>query len=115
MADLIHGETVKVLARLGKSSEDDFRHPTYTEVEITVNDVLVVPGPRSDLTESNRPDGKVIKYTLHFPKTYTSPLEGVRVNVRGEWFRVVGAPDHYTPENTPGKWSMPVEVEAVDG
>jgi hypothetical protein len=114
MSSLIHGETV-ILETKEETGKDGLNNPVWTTSEAVVPNVLVVPGPRADLIESNRPDGKIVKYTLHFPKTFTGDLKGCRVKVRGKWCLVVGAPDRYTPENTPGEWNMPAEVEATDG
>jgi hypothetical protein len=93
---------------------DSLNAPVFETVEVKAR-VLVAPGPRSDIKESNRPEGKLVKYTLHFPKTWTIPLEGLRIKVRGSFYKVVGVPDHYMHDLTPGPFSMPVEVEAAHG
>lgn len=94
---------------------DPFGRPTTSEVVQEVENVLVCPGASSDVFESNRPDGASVKYTLHFPKTFSGDLEGAKVEVRGNWYDVVGRPDHYTMENTPGDWWMTVEAGGVNG
>jgi len=82
----------------------------------TVDDVLVAPGPRADLSDTSRPDGDRVEWNLHFPKGYPATLRGAFISVRGgEPLRVVGDPQHYTEQNTPGRWSMPVELWRVDG
>jgi hypothetical protein len=108
------GETVIVENKV-KTGVDGHNNAVYETSETVVADVLVVPGPRADVVESNRPDGHLVKYTLHFPKTFNTPLESLRIRVRGRWLRVIGSPDHYTKENTPTRWWMPVEVGEVDG
>jgi hypothetical protein len=108
------GETVIVETRT-ETSRDSFNAPVYGYQEVQVDNVLVSPGPRSDIVESNRPDGHLVKYSLHFPKTFDTGLEGLRVKVRGKWYRIIGAPDHYAEANTPTQWWMPAEAEAVDG
>ena len=42
-------------------------------------------------------------------------LKGCRVNVRGTEYRVIGDPQRYDPENTPGDWNLTVEVGRTDG
>ena len=42
-------------------------------------------------------------------------MRGLRVDVRGEAYVVVGDPKPYTPENVPGRWWYPVEVVRCDG
>lgn len=82
----------------------------------TIENVLVSPGPRDDLRDSTRPDGKKIAWTLHFPKTFSASLEGCSISVRGLPPRpVVGNPQPYMLANTPTPWWMPVELEDVDG
>ena len=111
---MISGETVVVEYRT-ETGTDDYNAAVYSYTEETVEDVLVSPGPRSDIADPNRPDGVVVRYNLHFPKGFDKKLKGLRISVRGEWLDVIGDPDHYTLENTPGKWWMPVEVGIVRG
>ena len=54
-------------------------------------------------------------FTLCFPKTYAGDLRGRTVEVRGSECRVIGDPQRYTEENTPGDWNLTVEVTRVDG
>lgn len=108
------GETVRVKT-FQATGADPFGSPVTSEAVQDVENVLVCPGPCSDVFESNRPDGVSVKYTLHFPKTFDMTLEGAQVKVRENWYDVIGRPDHYTAENTPGDWWMPVEVGGVNG
>lgn len=90
--------------------------PLYEDVETSVDDVLVAPGARTDVVDSNRPDGVEVAWTLHFPKTFSGSLRGASVSVRGEpKARVIGDPKPFTLANTPTRWHMPVELERVDG
>lgn len=115
---LLHGETVIVYNTI-QIGIDEFNAPIYEEVEETVNDVLVSPGTQnsvdSDVLDSMRPDGALVKYTLHFPKSYTNDLTHHYISVRGHKTKVIGSPDHYTPENTPFQYNMSVNVSVVDG
>lgn len=108
------GETVTVRT-FTDDTVDDFNMPVQDHSDIEVSNVLVGPGPRSDLEVGERPDGVKVIYNLHFPKTFTGSLRGCDVQVRGEWFQVIGDPKPYTAENTPGDWNMPVEVWVADG
>lgn len=108
------GETVTVKTFTGTGT-DPFGAPIEAEETQTVDNVLVQPGACADVVESNRPSGVSVKYTLHFPKTFEGDLEGAEVEVRGNWYKVIGRPDHYTLENTPTDWWMPVEVGTVNG
>lgn len=109
------GESVTVISRV-ETGRDPGNAPIYGDVETIVDDVLVAPGPRSDVIESNRPEGVKIAWTLHFPKTFSGSLRGARISVRGQKaLSVVGDPQPYTAANTPTRWWMPVELEAVEG
>lgn len=112
---MIVGETV-VVEREQETGRDPGNNPIVETVRETVENVLVAPGSRADVTESMRPAGVEVKWTLHFPKGYPATLRGARIQVRGgDFLHVVGDPQHYTAENTPGDWSMPVELSEVNG
>ncbi|MHC6175467.1 hypothetical protein [Glutamicibacter sp. X7] len=109
------GETV-VVVRREQIGTLPGNIPEYGEVETTVEDVLVAPGPRADVVDSNRLEGVQIAWTLHFPKTFSGSLRGTSVKVRGESAcPVVGDPKPLTLANTPTRWWMPVELERVEG
>lgn len=109
------GETVIVHRRV-RTGTGPGNTPLYEDLEESVDDVLVAPGPRQDVIESNRPDGVEISWNLHFPKTFTGSLRGARISVRGEMpAPVIGDPKPYTAANTPTRWHMPVEVQYVEG
>lgn len=109
------GETV-VVERHVQSGADAHGNPIYSWVPETVDDVLVAPGPRADLSDAERPEGVRVVWNLHFPKGFPATLAGARITVRGgDPLSVIGDPQHYTEANTPTRWSMPVEVWRVDG
>lgn len=108
------GETVKVKT-FDATGTDPFGAPIVTEKVAIIENVLVQPGACADVVESNRPSGVSIKYTLYFPKTFDGDLEGAQVEVRGNWYDVVGRPDHFAAEVTPTDWWMVVEVGGVNG
>ncbi len=113
MIGLISGETIKV-SRI-KTTLDALGEPVSSETETeTVEKVLVSPGATSDL-DSSRPNGVTVAYTLCFPKSYAGELKDALVTVRGGAFRVVGDPQRYTGENTPGPWNLTCEVTRTDG
>ena len=109
---MLKGEDVTVVYRV-KNGVDGFNNDTYEDDPRTVSNVLVAPGKARNATESNRPDGVVVDYTLCFPKTFTGDLTWERVVVRGHDCSVVGHPDRYDP--CPTEWNMVVEVRRTDG
>lgn len=112
---LLNGETV-VVERHEQVGTDPGNNPIYDWVPETVEDVLVVPGARSDVTDSNRPEGVQVSWTLGLPRGYPATLRGARVKVRGQDAApVIGDPQHGTDENVPGPWTMTAELERTDG
>lgn len=109
----IKTEQVMVI-RPVETGRDSMNVPIYKWSEESPVAVVVAPGATTDL-EAIRPEGAAVSFTLHFPKSYTMSLRGCRVCVRGGEYRVVGDPQPYTMENTPGLYNRPVEVEAVYG
>lgn len=110
---LIRGETVTV--RTPTISYDEHMEEVEMWEEATVPNVVVTPGSTSNVVESARPDGTRVAFTLGFPKSFTAPIRGCRVVVRGTEYAVVGDPQPLTPGNVPGPWNYTAEVEAVDG
>lgn len=110
---MIRSEKAVVL-RPNEAGRDAMNAPVYEWVEEPPVSVVVAPGATSSLG-AERPEGVSVAMTLHFPKTYRESLRGCRVRVRGTVYRVVGDPQPYTEENTPGLYNRPVEVEAVHG
>lgn len=111
--NLIQGETVTVVRR--EAERDELGEPSAERVgRETVQNVVVAPGPTSDL-DASRPEGVTVSYTLCFPKTYDGELRGCTVEVRGTGYAVVGDPQRCAPENTPGDWNLTAEVTRADG
>ena len=110
---LLTGEDVDVLTR--SVEYDAHMEEIETWESETVGNVLVHPGSTSDVRDSSRPDGTRAAFTLGFPKSFTAPLRGCRVLVRGIECAVIGDPQPYTADNTPGPWNYTAEVERVDG
>ena len=110
---LIAGETVTV--RTPTIGYDEHMEVVESWSARPVENVVVTPGTTSDVLDSTRPDGTRVAFTLGFPKSFTAPLRGCRVLVRGIECAVIGDPQPYAAENTPGPWNYTCEVARVDG
>lgn len=112
------GVEVEVIPQTTATNPDRFGNAVHTDgTAVKVQDVLVAPGS-TDSLDASRPEGAQVAYSLHFPKTYTGPLEGCKVKLPAPWagtYRVIGDPRPYIDANTPTRWHMPVEVEAAHG
>lgn len=109
----MNGETVIIENRV-EVGKDDFNCPIYKPEEQEVHDVLVAPRTGDDKFESTRSDSVEVKYTLYFPKAFTGLVDNLRINVRGEWLNVIGAPRRFE-NNCPTRWNMVVEVGFIYG
>ncbi len=113
---MLKGDTVTVIWEDVEVGRDEFNAPiTETRTE-DVENVLIAPGARQDVSEANRPEGVVVAWELHFPKKFTESLRGALVQVPGDEPRkVIGDPRPYQAQNTPTDWNRPVELEGHDG
>ena len=110
---LLPNTSVTVIRRQ-EVGTDPFNAPIYENVSEDVAGVLITPGATSDL-DASRPEGVRVAYTIHFPKSYAKTLKGCLVQYLGDTYRIIGDPQHYMADGTPGPWDMPAEVERVDG
>lgn len=113
---MIRGTDVTVRS-FEQDGVDRLGNPIVEAREQAVGNVLIQPGATQDM-EASRPEGAVVAFTLHFPKTWTGPLEGCEVDLPQPWggtYRVIGSPAPYMDGNTPTPWHMAVEVEAAHG
>ena len=106
--------TERVSVRMPAVERDELGEPVSRSVAEAEVDAVVCPGATSDLG-AERPAGARVAYTVHFPKTWSAPLKGATLVVRGEELAVVGDPRPLTPANTPGDFNMAVEAAVVDG
>lgn len=72
-----------------------------------VDNVLVSPSERDalELKDITLPLGQRIYCRLDIPKSYTEPLHGRTVTVRGEELRIIDDRLAYEEWNTPGEWN----------
>ncbi len=53
--------------------------------------------------------------TFHFPKSFAESLRGARVTYAGTTYEVVGDPQPYLEDLTPGDWNRAVSCVIVRG
>lgn len=111
---MIEGETVTVISYT-EGGYDELGAAIKQSIEKAVANVVVFPGASKDASEDIRPDGVVVAYTLHFPKTFKDDIMGCDVIVRGHKCHVIGHPDRMPTPPCPTKWNMTVEVSYVEG
>ena len=111
---MIKGETVTVISYID-NGYDELGAPIKNPCAKNVQNVVVFPGARKDASEDTRPDGVVVAYTLHFPKTFKCDVTGCDIIVRGHTCHVIGHPDREPTPPCPTKWNMTVEVSYIEG
>lgn len=87
----------------------------FARTGAVVENVLIAPGTALDRQAADELAalGATSAFTLHFPREFEGDLEGERLVVRGEVYRVLGCPKPYTLANNITPWNMPVEVAAL--
>lgn len=101
--------------RKSKSGADEMGDPIVTWASETVDNVLYGPTRSSSVSEAYRPEGTVDTMTAVFPKSYTQSLAGCELEAMGHRWKVIGDPEAYPKELTPGKWNRSVIARRVDG
>lgn len=111
---MIKGEMVTVLFP-GSESVDPFGSPITEYESMDIDNVVIHPSDPSDYTDSNRPEGAVIQWVLHFPKSFTDSLRECKVVVRGETYDIEGDPMPYMDVNTPTPWNRRAYALRTEG
>lgn len=111
---MIFGE--RIALRIGRPfAVDEFgNEPVEYGSAQTVSNVLVAPVSSLDLG-AERPAGDATVMTFHFPKTYIGSLKGCLIGWQGRNWEVIGDPQPYSKDSTPGMWNRPVQARLVEG
>lgn len=98
------------VVRFVQTGRDAHGAPTYEETREVVPGCLMEPVSTQDSIEARQAGDSVLAH-LHIPKTYTASLAGCDViDAEGRRWHVVGDPQPYMPENTPGPWNRMVDL-----
>lgn len=113
MGSRLHGIPV-ILYEKQKIGLDPFGRPEYTEVPVTVENVLVGQPSSEELVSTFELTGKRTIYTLGIPKGDTHVWSGKKVSFFGETFRVIGKPVQGIESMIPLDWNRKVQVEQIE-
>ena len=94
-----------------KTGEDAFGHPVYSEMPVTVENVLIGEPSGEEITDALNLYGKHIAYTLAIPKGDENTWTDRTVEFFGEKFRVIGHPTQGLDHLIPLAWNKKVRVE----
>lgn len=111
---MIFGERISLQARRSGAIDEFGNMKHEYGWSQTISNVLVAPSSSQDLGVE-RPDGDATIMTFHFPKTYIGSLKGCLIGWRSKFWEVIGDPQPYSKDSTPGMWNRPVQARLVEG
>lgn len=97
-----------------QTGTNPFGEAIYSEVEETVENVLVAPASDIDIVNNNDLTGGKAVYTLAIPKGDTHNWEDATVKFFGATWKAVGIPIMGIEANIPLSWNTKVTVERCD-
>ena len=110
---MIRGISVKLYERT-YGTADAFNHPTFSEREVTVDNVLVAPATSQEILDTTNLYGKKAVYTMAIPKGDTHNWEDCRVSFFGQDWHVFGVPLEGIECDIPLAWNKKVTVERYE-
>lgn len=110
MASLIKGITVTLYEKT-QSGEDAFKHPTYEETAVEVENVLAMPMSADDIVADLQLYGKKAVYELSIPKDDPHIWEDRTVEFFGQKWKTFGFCQQYITGNVPLDWDRKIKVE----
>lgn len=110
---LLKGITVTLITKQ-ETGKDPFGNPIYTDVENSVDNVLVSPTLSDDIVSTLSLTGRKAVYTLAIPKGDANTWENQEVLFFGQRWRVFGIPTEGIDEMIPLSWNKKVMVERYE-
>lgn len=109
----LRGITVQLVDKQ-KTGTDAFGRPTYEDVVINVDNVLVGEPTGDEAVDILNLTGKHLAYTLAIPKGDTHTWTDREVRFYGERFRTIGSPTQGLDHLIPLTWNKKVRVERYE-
>ena len=107
---MITGRTV-VLLEKQQTGMDAFNRPTYAEIPVEVENVLIAPLSDQEVLDTLNLTGRKAVYQLGVPKGDAHNWENQRVQFFGQTWQVIGIPTEGQDELIPLSWNRKVKVE----
>ena len=105
MASMIKGIPV-ILYEKTVIGKDEFDHPLYREIPVTIENVLVAPASTTELLDALNLTGKKAVYNIAIPKGDNHTWQDCRVDFFGMSWQVIGFPQQGIEENIPLEWNQ---------
>lgn len=110
---MLNGITVTLYAKVS-SGVDDFNRTIYTEMPVSVGNVLVAPLSDEEVLSELNLTGRRAVYHMAIPKGDTHDWENCKVSFFGETFRTIGKPTTGIDHLIPLGWNKKVKVEKIE-
>ena len=94
-----------------QTDEDAFHDPVYTEMPVTVENVLVTPADAAAIADEVQLNGHHLAYELCIPKGNAHSWDDVTVEFFGQKWHTYGGVQQYIEELVPLDWNKKVKVE----
>lgn len=108
---MIKGITVTLYDRT-ETGRDEFNAPIYSDIETSVDNVLVAPMSSTEVLETLELTGSRAVYQLGIPKGDTHDWSaGKKVSFFGEEWRIIALPIEGIEDLIPLQWNKKVQVE----
>lgn len=107
---LINGIQVTLINEV-VTGQDALGNDIYTEVEMTVDDVLVAPTSTDDNIDNTNLWGKTSQYQIAIPKGDTHIWKDQKVRFFGKTWRIFGEAIEGIESNIPLRWNAKWNVE----
>ena len=106
----IKGITIVLVDKI-KTGTDPFGKPTYIDVDIEVDNVLISPMSADDIVSQLNLTGRKAIYILAIPKGDDHDWEDKKVKFFSESWRTFGIPQEGIEDLIPLDWNKKVMVE----
>jgi len=103
-----------ILYEKTQTGTDGFNKPVYTEIPVTVEDVLVAPLSAEDITDRTDFSSAKESYTLGIPKGDLHDWRNVRVGFFGKIYKTYGEVTQGIESLVPTRWHKKVKCELYE-
>ena len=106
-----HGVPVTLYEKVNSGQCDPFGVPVYTEIPVTVENVIIGQPTTQEIIDTLNLTGKKIVYLLGIPKGDVHDWEDTIVEFWGQRYRTFGMTIQGIEANIPTPWHKKVRVE----
>ncbi len=110
----MRGMTITLYDRV-VTGKDALNKPTYSEIPVAVDNVLIAPSSVVEVLDPNNLDGRRGDYVMAIPKGDTHEwTSGKKVNFFGKDWRIIDMPEEGIEWLIPLSWNKKVRVERYE-